>query len=162
MRGLDISPSAVKWVPPNCILEVEDITKEWIWTERFDLNHIKQLYEALTAEETRVMYQRIYDNLEPGGWIEQVEFDPHVLSMNNHMPSTARFATWDDMFIDVCRRAITLSILSTQCGMIWLMQGYRIFMRLNVSARLNRGRRRRFIRMRSIGRCLRVRRGLRV
>lgn len=60
-------------VPPNCILEVDDITKDWTWRIKFDLVHLRSMLAAFTNDEWDDLYAQIYDNLAPGGWIEQVE-----------------------------------------------------------------------------------------
>ena len=39
VHGVDLYPPQNNWVPPNCTLAVEDVTKEWTWKEPFDLIH---------------------------------------------------------------------------------------------------------------------------
>lgn len=38
--GIDLFPPPHNWVPPNCVLEVEDVSKEWTWKQKFDLIHM--------------------------------------------------------------------------------------------------------------------------
>lgn len=37
--GVDLSPPPEIWVPPNCILEVDDLTCAWTWNHKWDLVH---------------------------------------------------------------------------------------------------------------------------
>ncbi|KAJ5123987.1 uncharacterized protein N7515_007812 [Penicillium bovifimosum] len=34
VRGVDLFPPPVNWVPPNCVLEVDYVLREWIWILR--------------------------------------------------------------------------------------------------------------------------------
>lgn len=78
VRGVDLYPPQQEWVPPNCILEVDDITKNFTYKTKFDLIHLRQLFGSFSYAEWDKLYKRIYDNLEPGGWIEQLEQNPKV------------------------------------------------------------------------------------
>lgn len=79
--GVDLYPPPQDWVAPNSIFEVDDITKPWLWPHKFDFVHLRMLLSALPRHEWKILYRRIYDNLEPGGWIEHVDVDAHVYSM---------------------------------------------------------------------------------
>ncbi|KAJ5116817.1 hypothetical protein N7456_001165 [Penicillium angulare] len=78
VRGVDLFPPPVTWVPPNCMLEVDDVLKEWTWRQPFDLIHLRQMLGAFTVAEWDQVWKKCYDNLEPGGWIEQIEGSPFV------------------------------------------------------------------------------------
>lgn len=73
VHGVDLYPPPAKWVPPNCIFEVDDILKSWTWSNKFDLVHLRLMNGSFRTAEWDKLYKRVYDNLEPGGWIEQVE-----------------------------------------------------------------------------------------
>ena len=119
VRGVDLYPPPQKWVPPNCIFEVDDITKEWNWKERFDLIHIRQLLAALTPTQIDELYKQAYDNMVPGGWIEQVEFSVDIKSMNNAMPKDSITAGLYEMFKEVCDNAgVPIDIEKTMRGSI--------------------------------------------
>lgn len=45
--GVDLFPPPQQWVPPNCILEVDDILKPWAWQHKWDLIHMRQFPHAL-------------------------------------------------------------------------------------------------------------------
>lgn len=42
VHGVDLYPPPQTWVPPNCILEVDDFTQPWTWDTKFDLVHIRK------------------------------------------------------------------------------------------------------------------------
>lgn len=31
MNGVNLYPPPAPWVPPNCVFEVDDVTKDWTW-----------------------------------------------------------------------------------------------------------------------------------
>ena len=60
VRGVDLFPPPAPWVPPNCILEVDDITQEWTWHLPFDLIHMRLLDAAFTPEENEEVLDQCY------------------------------------------------------------------------------------------------------
>ena len=40
VHGIDLFPPPNTWVPPNCVLEVEDVGQGWTWKHKFDLIHM--------------------------------------------------------------------------------------------------------------------------
>ncbi|KAJ5100602.1 hypothetical protein N7456_006654 [Penicillium angulare] len=96
VRGVDLYPPPVSWVPPNCILEVDDVLQEWTWHQPFDLIHMRLLDGAFTHEETDKLYKQIYRNLRPGAWVEQLGLTPHLKCDDNSVPDDAVILTWGD------------------------------------------------------------------
>lgn len=86
VRGVDLFPPPVSWVPPNCTLEVDDILQEWTWREKFDLIHIRIIACSFTPEEMDEVLKKCYDNLQPGGWIEQMEIHPTIYCDDGSIP----------------------------------------------------------------------------
>lgn len=105
VRGVDLFPPPLDWLPPNCVLEVDDVLQEWTWRTPFDLIHLRQMIASFTPEEWAKVYKQCYEcvalnpllfnptnpnennrNLAPGGWIEQWEGDPVVRSDDKTMP----------------------------------------------------------------------------
>lgn len=60
VRGVDLFPPPVEWLPPNCILEVDDVLQEWTWRQPFDLVHMRQLIGAFTPAEWDALYEQCY------------------------------------------------------------------------------------------------------
>ncbi|KFY28414.1 hypothetical protein V493_02946 [Pseudogymnoascus sp. VKM F-4281 (FW-2241)] len=100
IHGVDLYPPPVTWVPPNCIFEVDDITQEWTWHNKFDLIHLRLLLGAFKKDEWETLYRRCYDNLQPGGWIEQVELDVRVMSDDGSLKPDSLLAGWGQTFLD--------------------------------------------------------------
>lgn len=61
VRGVDLFPPPVSWMPPNCILEVDDVLQEWTWQQPFDLIHMRILEGAFTHEESNRLYEQCYE-----------------------------------------------------------------------------------------------------
>jgi SAM-dependent methyltransferase len=76
--GTDIAPLQPTSVPRNVFFEIDDAEWEggWNWTESFDFVHIRSMKGAF--KDWTKIYQESYTHLEPGGWIEVLDFDDHV------------------------------------------------------------------------------------
>ncbi|KAJ5089464.1 hypothetical protein N7532_008148 [Penicillium argentinense] len=105
VRGVDLFPPPVTWMPPNCILEVDDVLREWTWREPFDFIHLRIMLGSFTAEEWHSVYQKCYENLKPGGWIEQLELDAHLESDDNSIPAGSMAETWGDTTFGCANRS---------------------------------------------------------
>ncbi|KKA18599.1 hypothetical protein T310_7458 [Rasamsonia emersonii CBS 393.64] len=105
VRGVDLYPPPVSWVPPNCILEVDDVLEDWTYRQPFDLIHMRLLLGAFTPEEWDRVYKQCYDNLKPGGWIEQVELDVRVMSDDGSLPPDSLLAGWGPTFLGCGERS---------------------------------------------------------
>ncbi|KAK5126839.1 hypothetical protein LTR08_004589 [Meristemomyces frigidus] len=105
VHGVDLYPPPNSWVPPNCYLEVEDVTLEWTWQHRFDLIHMRLMLGAFNDEQWGEVYRQCHDNLNPGGWIEQVELDVRVMCDDGSLPPDSLIAGWGQNFLDCAVRA---------------------------------------------------------
>ncbi|KAJ6007523.1 hypothetical protein N7540_011499 [Penicillium herquei] len=94
VRGVDLFPPPVSWLPPNCILEVDDILEDWTWREPFDFIHLRILDCAFTPEETENVYKQCYDHMQPGGWIEQLEMSCFLECDDESMAEDSILRTW--------------------------------------------------------------------
>ena len=89
VHGVDLSPPPKTWVPPNCILEVDDIGKQpWTWSNKWDLIHARYLVGSFNEEEFIKVYEEAYKNLNPGGWFETVEADIGMSSIMHEAETT--------------------------------------------------------------------------
>ncbi|RGP77715.1 hypothetical protein FLONG3_4174 [Fusarium longipes] len=66
--GVDLSPIQPTMVPPNCIFEIDDLEKEWTWTEPFDFIFARTMTGSFA--DTEKFIQNSYEHLEPGGYLE--------------------------------------------------------------------------------------------
>lgn len=105
VHGVDIHPPPSLWVPPNAILEVEDVNDEWTWKKSFDLIHMRLMLGAFTDSEWTNLYEKCYQNIKPGGWIEQLELDCRVMSDDGTLPPDSLIAGWGDNFEGCADRA---------------------------------------------------------
>ncbi|KAJ5358162.1 hypothetical protein N7541_005320 [Penicillium brevicompactum] len=94
VRGVDLFPPPVSWMPPNCVLEVDDVLQEWTWQQPFDLIHMRILEGAFTHEESNRLYKQCYESLRPGGWIELLELTPDLQSEDNNWPQDCQLKEW--------------------------------------------------------------------
>ncbi|KAJ6121329.1 S-adenosyl-L-methionine-dependent methyltransferase [Penicillium capsulatum] len=105
VRGVDIFPPPVSWVPPNCILEVDDVVREWTWDDPFDFIHLRIMIGAFTPDEWDQVYRHCYQNLKPGGWIEQLELDAHLKSDDGSIVPDSMAATWGETTFGCAERS---------------------------------------------------------
>ncbi|UPK96997.1 hypothetical protein LCI18_007932 [Fusarium solani-melongenae] len=74
-HGMDLSPIQPDWVPENAIFVVDDIEHEGGWTypeEKFDYIHIRHTVHSI--RDRPLLWERIYQHLKPGGYVEVQEF----------------------------------------------------------------------------------------
>lgn len=105
VHGVDLFPPPTVWVPPNCILEVDDVNESWTFSKQFDLVHLRLLLGAFTDEQWTALYGRAYAALAPGGWIEQVELDVRVMADDGSLPADSLVAGWGPNFLACGERA---------------------------------------------------------
>ncbi|KAJ6060259.1 hypothetical protein N7499_012293 [Penicillium canescens] len=112
-------PPPVSWMPPNCVFEVDDVLREWTWRDSFDFIHMRLMYGAFPPEGWDQLYKQAFDALEPGGWIEQMEFDVRVSSDDGTLKKEHQLWKWGPMFIRCAERAgRSLNIHETMRGAI--------------------------------------------
>lgn len=102
---MDLYPPPQTFVPPNCILEVDDITQPFTFKQKFDLIHIRLLLGAFSFAEWDKLYKRAFDALAPGGWIEQVEFNIDYQSDDGSLPKDAKIATLKEYFAQIAEES---------------------------------------------------------
>ncbi|TVY81903.1 Secondary metabolism regulator [Lachnellula suecica] len=78
--GCDLSPIQPGWIPPNLEFEVDDIEDTWRH-KPFNFIHMRMLGGAI--KDWEALIAQAYDNLEPGGWLESVEFEVWVDCQND-------------------------------------------------------------------------------
>ncbi|KAJ5376219.1 hypothetical protein N7509_013105 [Penicillium cosmopolitanum] len=105
VRGVDIFPPPVSWMPPNCVFEVDDILREWTWREPFDYIHLRILLGAFDDAGWSLAYDRCYKGLNPGGWIEQLEFDINLQSEDGSLKPEHHLSSWGKNMIACGERA---------------------------------------------------------
>lgn len=67
---------------------------------------MRHMLGAMNKQEWAALYRRIYDNLEPGGWIEQVEGDIGIFCDDGSLPKDSMIETnFRQLFLDCGARA---------------------------------------------------------
>ncbi|OQD76371.1 hypothetical protein PENDEC_c004G06193 [Penicillium decumbens] len=94
VRGVDLFPPPVSWMPPNCVLEVDDVLQEWTWREPFDLIHMRIMIGSFDPAEWDRVYKQCYDKLQPGGWLEQLEASPCIECDDGTLPADNILQSW--------------------------------------------------------------------
>lgn len=113
VRGVDLFPPPVSWMPPNCVLEVDDALQPWTWREPFDLIYMRIMIGSFSDPEWDRIYKRCYEwvslyhgrhldansnldhsNLRPGAWIEQVEASPVISTDDGSIPEDSILHSW--------------------------------------------------------------------
>lgn len=115
VRGVDLYPPPITWMPPNCTIEVDDVLQEWTWREQFDLIRMRNMIGSFDQAEWDRVYQQCYDKLKPGGWIEQYEVGPFVECDDNSLPEDSVLAKWGPNIRECGERA------GRSCDVIYTM-----------------------------------------
>ncbi|KAJ5677600.1 uncharacterized protein N7477_003233 [Penicillium maclennaniae] len=105
VRGVDLFPPPVTWMPPNCVLEVDNVLSDWTWREPFDLIHMRILIGSFDPAEWDRVYKTCYDNLRPGAWIEQIEASPYIECDDGSLPPDNVLCTWGPNVSECGKRA---------------------------------------------------------
>lgn len=92
--GFDLSPIQPNWIPPNLHFEVLDADEEWGYgQDRFSLVHTRFM-NGFSIKDWSHFYKEAYHSLQPGGWVENQEFDCQVLSDDNTIPPDSKVQEW--------------------------------------------------------------------
>lgn len=103
--GTDIAKIQASAVPANVFWELDDAEEEggWTWPEnKFDLIHIRGMCGAFA--NWHKIYHEAFKCLQPGGWIEVIDFDDHqgILSFYDEQSEVPR---WLEATAEGSRRA---------------------------------------------------------
>lgn len=112
MLGIDIEPVEPPYLVSNCHFQIRDATEEWDLNTTFDFVHVRMLGDL--TEKQRLI-QAIYDNLNPGGWVEFTEWIVVLESPNNSLDNTS-FQKWNRLISQgKCSFNIFTSPTNTDC-----------------------------------------------
>ncbi|KAK4213791.1 S-adenosyl-L-methionine-dependent methyltransferase [Rhypophila decipiens] len=74
--GVDLSPIQPVWIPPNVEFIVDDIEDNWVHDDDFDFMHLR--FVGVTLKDNCKLFRTIFENLNPGGWVESQELFPAI------------------------------------------------------------------------------------
>ncbi|RFU24243.1 hypothetical protein B7463_g12096, partial [Scytalidium lignicola] len=89
--GIDLEKVQPAYTVPNCRFQVMDVLEDWNLDTPFDFVHVRMLGDL--SEKGRLV-QTIFDNLNPGGWVEFTEWIVLLQSPNHSFEGTA-FHRWN-------------------------------------------------------------------
>ena len=94
--GTDLSPTQHTYMPPNCEFQIADADSaaEWDFSRTFDLIHTRVMID-MAVRSWPHFFQRAYENLSPGGWVECQEFDYHRRTDDNTIPENSQLKKWE-------------------------------------------------------------------
>ncbi|KAF4452506.1 hypothetical protein F53441_4667 [Fusarium austroafricanum] len=90
--GVDLSPIQPAFVPPNLTFEVDDLEKDWTWTQKFDFIFGRMMLGSF-ADLPRII-QVAFDNLEPGGYLELQDMSPPARSDDDTLLPDSYLSRW--------------------------------------------------------------------
>ncbi|KAK2001873.1 methyltransferase domain-containing protein [Colletotrichum falcatum] len=108
--GVDLSPIQPNFVPPNCSFEVDDVEKEWTWSEPFDFIFSRSMNGSFTSWSDIIA--KAYENLEPGGYLELQDNMFPLQCQDGPMPDSYAPYKWSKLLVggsDKLGRSITAS-----------------------------------------------------
>ncbi|KDN72361.1 putative methyltransferase domain-containing protein [Colletotrichum sublineola] len=86
--GVDLSPIQPEWVPPNVKFEVDDVESPWLYpANHFDYIHSR--HTVMAIKDWPVLFQRSFEHLKAGGWIELQEIHHCPMSASRNPLSAA-------------------------------------------------------------------------
>jgi ubiquinone/menaquinone biosynthesis C-methylase UbiE len=85
--GSDLSPIQPEFVPSNCQFEIDDAEDEWVYSQRFDLIHMRGLMTCFT--NPRSVLEKSFNHLVPGGYLEMQDGVFPMLCRDQTLAGTA-------------------------------------------------------------------------
>ncbi|KAI1424187.1 S-adenosyl-L-methionine-dependent methyltransferase [Xylaria sp. FL1777] len=92
--GTDLSPIQPEYVPPNCRFEIDDIEDEWLFSTKFDYIHGRHMVGSIM--DFPKLFKTIYENLNPGGWVELQDYYVKLQSIDGTLDGTV-LQRWNNM-----------------------------------------------------------------
>ncbi|SMR41418.1 unnamed protein product [Zymoseptoria tritici ST99CH_3D1] len=117
--GTDLSPVAPGMHPSNCRFEIDDMASEWVAFPPSSISfiHIRGLFGSIADWPS--LYAQCYTHLEPGGWIEQVEFSIHNRSADGRLDGGSTLGRWSGNAMSIAEgTGKTFEIAENMAGLI--------------------------------------------
>lgn len=101
MLGTDLSPIQPDYLPSNCRFEIDDVDDDWAFSHKFDYIHGRYLLPFI-KKDWNELFKTIYDNLNPGGWVEFQETIIYFQSIDGSIEGTA-LQRWNTLLLQGIR-----------------------------------------------------------
>jgi SAM-dependent methyltransferase len=96
--GVDLSPIQPSLVPPNVQFEVDDVEKEWLFQNPFDLVHVR--FMAASLLDWPKLVSQCYTHTKLGGWVEFKDWDLTIVSTDNSLPKDGYIYKYHKLLYD--------------------------------------------------------------
>lgn len=117
--GTDLSPIQPDYLPPNCHFEVDDVEDEWAFSHKFDYIHGRYLLPFI-KKDWGLVFRDIYDNLNPGGWVEFQETIVYFQSIDGTLEGTV-LQRWNVLLLEGIRKLGRSATEALRCK-TWMAQ----------------------------------------
>ncbi|KAL4893229.1 S-adenosyl-L-methionine-dependent methyltransferase [Aspergillus ambiguus] len=94
----DLSPIQPSWVPPNCLVEIDDFELDWNFSQCFDYIHARSF--GCSVNDFPRLFKQEYVNLHPGGCFEIHEFTIGVFSDDESEKRSTGICEWRDHLLE--------------------------------------------------------------
>nr|OQO25088.1 hypothetical protein B0A51_06369 [Rachicladosporium sp. CCFEE 5018] len=95
--GIDLSPIQPTAVPPNVEFQIMDCEEPWDMPERFDFVHTR-LMNGFSIKSWPYFYEQAFASLQPGGWVENQEFEVVFGCDDNTIPPDSACVKWANLW----------------------------------------------------------------
>nr|KAK5116037.1 hypothetical protein LTR85_009319 [Meristemomyces frigidus] len=95
--GIDLSPIQPTTVPPNLEFQIMDADESWDFHERFDLIHT-QFMNGFSINSWPFFYHQAFISMQPGGWVENQEFDLLFKCDDGTQPPDCATVRWGELW----------------------------------------------------------------
>ncbi|EQB44153.1 hypothetical protein CGLO_17127 [Colletotrichum gloeosporioides Cg-14] len=90
--GIDLSAIQPEWVGPNVKFIVDDVESPWVGDKKYDYIFCRCMAACVT--DWPKLVRTIYDNLNPGGWVEFQDSDFNYYSDDATLTEEHQFKQW--------------------------------------------------------------------
>ncbi|TDZ21758.1 Secondary metabolism regulator LAE1 [Colletotrichum orbiculare MAFF 240422] len=98
--GNDLSAIQPSWLPPNVKFEIDDVESPWIGIEKYDYIYVR--FMLVSIKDWPALVQNIFDNLNPGGWVEFQDLDGHYYSEDGSYTEEHATRKWNKEYLRAC------------------------------------------------------------
>ncbi|KJK64015.1 Methyltransferase domain protein [Aspergillus parasiticus SU-1] len=100
--GNDISPIQPQWVPPNVKFYIDDVERDWVEGQKYDLIHCR--YMAGSIKDWPRLIRQSFRHLRPGGYLELQESINTLYSEDDSLPPDCDTVRMMDALKEGCLR----------------------------------------------------------
>ncbi|KAH9238501.1 hypothetical protein K456DRAFT_1720182 [Colletotrichum gloeosporioides 23] len=97
VTGVDLSAIQPEWVGPNVKFVVDDVESQWVGDKKYDYIFCRCM-AAYVADWPKLI-RTIYDNLNPGGWVEFQDSDFNYYSDDGTLTEEHQFKQWSKSLV---------------------------------------------------------------